>query len=88
MDTRNVLVRLFASRAFVFALFILAIVGALVALGKAPHSEFIAVAKWLGVVFVAGKSAEGVFGDDPQKTAAIVTTALRDSLSGTQTPKG
>lgn len=87
MDSRNVFAKLFSSRAFVFALFILAIVGALVALGKAPHTEFIATAKWLGCVFIAGKSAESVFGDDPQRTVAVVAAAFRDSMSGPPTPK-
>lgn len=87
MDTRNVLAKLSSSRAFVFAMLILALVFALVALGKAPYSEFIATAKWIGCVFIAGKSAEGIFANgsvgDPTALEKL-TTAIRDSLS----PKG
>ena len=58
MDTRNVLAKLASSRAFVFALLMLVIVGVLVALGKAPYAELVSIAKWLGVTFIGAKSLE------------------------------
>lgn len=59
VDTRNVLAKLASSRAVIFACFLLAIVGGLVALGRVPYSEFVSLAKWLGGIFVGGKSIEG-----------------------------
>lgn len=59
-DTRNVLARLGDSRAFIFALLMLVIVGILVGLGKVAYAELVSLAKWLGVTFVGGKSLEGM----------------------------
>ena len=58
-DTRNVLAKLASSRAFVFACLMIVLVGVLVALGRAPYSELVSMAKWLGAIFVGGKSVEG-----------------------------
>lgn len=60
MDTRNVFAKLFSSRAFAFAMLMLVLVAALVALGKAPYAELVAMAKWLGVTFVGSKSLESI----------------------------
>lgn len=59
IDTRNVIAKLAGSRAFLFACLMLVIVAVLVALGKAPYSELVTLTKWLGAVFVGGKSLEG-----------------------------
>jgi hypothetical protein len=59
IDSRNVLAKLASSRAVIFACFLLAVVGVLVALGRVPYSELVSMAKWLGGIFVAGKSVEG-----------------------------
>jgi len=72
MDTRNVFAKLASSRAFVFALLVLGIVGALVAAGKVPYSELTTTAKWLGAIFIGGKSAEGLFA--PSQSAGAVAS--------------
>lgn len=59
IDPRSVLTRMTSSTAVVFASVILLIVGGLVALGKVPYSEFVSLAKYLGVTFVGGRSLEG-----------------------------
>lgn len=59
VDNRNVIAKLASSRAVVFACVLLAIVGTLVAFGRVPYSEFVSMAKWLGGIFIGGKSVEG-----------------------------
>jgi hypothetical protein len=60
MDSRNVLVKLADGRKFVFAMLVIAIGGALVALGKASYAEFVSLVKYIGVAFIVATGVEGI----------------------------